>query len=251
MLYVDCYSKGAKILLFCQQVWHVRCNAVSSSARTKLKFEIYIENKYNIYTVSCFVHINCESADLSVFLWADKSVLSKLNTNNLQLSLVGVHVCTVYVGMTTLEHVLSVSSKQKRRNGCLEEFIKLSAISVHFIDASLNRILHIFSHHTAAQQYNCLKEKVLKDRVSHYNRVPTTRSQSPGKHYPTELGDAAQNAPWHKCRQQPNNIPSASRWGNTAWESKRNEHSKKRVRPRGEQTGNRSMAFAQSFDPSL
>lgn len=54
-------------------------------------------NTYNIHKESCSVHINYGPADLNVFLWADKSVLSKLNTNNLQLSLVGVHVYVLYM----------------------------------------------------------------------------------------------------------------------------------------------------------
>lgn len=200
------------------------------------------------------VHMHCEPAELNVFLWADKSELRRSQTNNLQLRLVGAHVCTVYVVWP--HYVWCASSRQKRRKGYLEECIKLSAISVHFIVSSLNRILHTLPHHTAAQQYNCTKKKIYIYIWKTGSATATEFLQpgvscAAGKHYPTELGDASQNAPWHKCRQQPSNIPSASLQGNTAWASKRDEPSKRGVWPRGEQRENRAMAFAQSFDLSL
>lgn len=120
---------------------------------------------------------------------------------------------------------------------------------MHFIDISLNRILHIFPL-IILQHSNTVVSKKNPQRqgqpllqsphnqesvVPLVNTTPLSWEMHPRMH------------PWHKCSQQPNNIPSASLRGNTAWANKRDEHSKRRVRPRGEKRENRPMAFAQSF----
>lgn len=120
-----------------------------------------------------------------------------------------------------------------------------------------NRILHSFAYHTAAQQHVCIKKYFKKKKSWKTVSATTTEFCQPGvscacgKYCPTELGDATQNAPWHKCRQQPNNIHQHLS-GVTLNEWVRGmSNSKRRVRPKGEQRENRSMAFAQSFDLSL
>ena len=137
---------------------------------------------------------------------------------------------------------------RKEEKGTWRNFQAFCWLSQFHCHHSLQDFTHIILQHRNTFVLK-KKKKVLKDRLQSTTQPGVSCSLV--KITPLSWGFVAQNAPRHKCRQQPNNIPTASLWGNTVWASERDEDSKRRVGPRGEQRENRSMAFAQSFDLSV